>query len=187
MSPEPLFSIERFKSAVGTPARSHLFRCTVIPENTGVSPYFSATPYLCKAVTLPSATVETTELFYFSRAVKIPSRRTYAPLTLTFFHSEDYKIRAGFELWSGVLNAYEENQRGTALLYGRIILDHYSSVASTIAFNRDTLTSTLTDAPLQHIHSTMSFLRQSMGCSLVMMEIRKFKRLMWNSSIKISR
>lgn len=124
----PFFSIDRFMGALKVPARSHLFRCKIIPQNSTVLSYFDDdAPYLCKAVTLPSATVETTELSYFSRAVKIPSRRTYAPITLTFYLSENYKLRKGFDTWTNVLNAYEGNQQ-SANLYGKIQLTHYSSV-----------------------------------------------------------
>lgn len=151
------FSIEKFKSAIGTPARSHLFRCTVTPAAAGLLPYFNAdASFLCKAVTLPSATVETTELSYFSRAVKIPSRRTYAPITLTFYLSEDYKLRAGFEQWSNALNAYDENQRGTLPFYGTITLVHYSSVATSpdAAKNEDANIPTLATYTLQSAFPT---------------------------------
>lgn len=122
----PSFSVDDFKAAIGTPARSHSFRCTITAPSIVTSHFTPDASYLCKATTLPSATVETTELSYFSRAVKIPGKRTYAPITLTFYASENYELRGGFEKWSSALNAYADNQRSTNPFFSTINLVHYS-------------------------------------------------------------
>lgn len=128
----PSFSIDDFKGALKQPARSHLFLCRVSPPASLIDLFpADEVDYLCKAVTLPAATVETTELSYFTRAVKIPGRRTYTPITLTFYNTERYTPRNGFEQWSNGLNQYETNIRTAAHeggTYGKITLDHFSTV-----------------------------------------------------------
>lgn len=59
--------------------------------------------YLCKMATLPEMTIETGEVYYFTRAIKYPVRRRYTPVTLTFFNTTDYTLRNAFEKWSEVL------------------------------------------------------------------------------------
>jgi len=106
------FSVDKLKSVISSPARSHLFRCFITPsglirnaesiftEAFGVGASVDAKSYLCKSASLPEMTVETGEVYYFTRAVKYPVRRRYSPLTLTFFNTTDYVLRKAFERWN---------------------------------------------------------------------------------------
>lgn len=114
------FSISTLRGAISNPARSHLFRCLITPSgliNSSLSIFTEAfgigtgetRSYLCKIATIPELVVETGEVYYFTRAVKYPTRRRYTPLTLTFFNTTDYTLRKAFEKWSHVLLNPSEN------------------------------------------------------------------------------
>lgn len=115
------FSITSFKGAMSRPARSHLFNCkitcssklagfsTIFNENFGAGASVATKSLLCRAATIPEMVVDVGELYFFTRAVKYPSRRTFAPLTLTFYNTEDYELRYAFEQWNGLLNSYRGN------------------------------------------------------------------------------
>ena len=106
------FSISTLRGAISNPARSHLFRCLITPSGLINSPLSIFTQafglgndaqtrsYLCKIATIPEMVVETGEVYYFTRAVKYPTRRRYTPLTLTFFNTTDYTLRKAFEQWN---------------------------------------------------------------------------------------
>lgn len=108
------FSISTLRGAISNPARSHLFRCVITPSGliNSVQSIFTEAfgistgetrSYLCKAVTLPEMSVETGEVYYFTRAIKYPTRRRYAPITFTFFNTTDYSLRKAFETWNELL------------------------------------------------------------------------------------
>jgi len=125
------FSILKLQAALRKPARGHLFRCTVIPRTQPVSDYFTeTTSLLCKATTVPSWTVEPTELSFFTRQVSIPGKRTFQPLTLTFLHTQQYSSRMGFEEWNRLLNSPGNNSRTVTgdSLYADIQITQYDTV-----------------------------------------------------------
>jgi len=130
------FSILNLQAALRKPARGHLFRCVVTPRVKPISDYFTeTTALLCKATTVPSWTVEATELSYFTRQISIPGKRTFQPLTLTFLHSQQYSSRVGFEQWNRLLNDPAANSRtitGTDL-YSTITITQYDSVIDPLA------------------------------------------------------
>lgn len=64
---------------------------------------------MCRAARMPDLSLQTTELSFHSRKVKIPSSRTYEPLTLTFLHVNDTKVRHKFEQWLNIMNHPSEN------------------------------------------------------------------------------
>lgn len=153
------FSLNQFREQVGRRggfARSHVFTCNIV-GNPLFKDFEKNKDFLfCKAVTLPSFTVNTEELKFFTRPVKFPGARTFEPLRLTFFNTNDFIVRHLFEKWNNTLNAFASNARGlrdsrtgttaitektkvanesynfesgrlrNELLYGSIILTHFS-------------------------------------------------------------
>lgn len=133
----PTFSIDEFRTALQTPARGHLFQCVITPPDifTDDSLFPVDHVYLCKSVTLPSSTIEPVELAYYGRSVRLPGKRTYQPVTLTFFNHENYQLRGCFELWSNILNELQYNVRSDEVIsyYGTIDLTHFSTQGEKIA------------------------------------------------------
>ncbi len=81
---------------------------------------------MCRSAKMPDMTLQTTELSYFSRKVKIPSSRTYEPMTLTFLHVNDAHLRDTFESWLYTLNHPQLNMANpTHDQYSTIILTQY--------------------------------------------------------------
>lgn len=124
------FSIDAFKSSVASDGgftRGYLFACSILPQSMALSWDRSMT-VLCRAATLPAETIETTELFYHTRPVRIPGRRTYPPITLSFFSTANYSVRSFFESWMMALNDPDENRRllnHDNAIYADITLDHF--------------------------------------------------------------
>lgn len=107
------FSIQSFRSQIQRKhglARGHLFTCN-ISGLPALQEFQENLAFLCKAAALPSYSVSTEELKYFTRSVKFPGSRTYDPITLTFLLENDYKLRTLLEKWHGGLNAYRVNSK----------------------------------------------------------------------------
>lgn len=122
--PTERFSINKFRTAIGAPARSFLFTCQITPSaflqtkssevfpNKQPNGIFNDTDGMlpCLSVTIPEIIIESVNLSYFSRAVKIPGKRTFNDLTLKFLNTEDFNLRTGFENWNYLLGEPETNR-----------------------------------------------------------------------------
>ena len=116
------FSITRFKEAVakeGGLSRGVFFDCTIGRKfQTAFSKEDAV--LLCKAANMPAAQLDTAEVKYFTRSVKIPASRQFSPLTLTFYNTQTYSLRHEFLTWlsefntpiSNVRNAQDVKRRG---------------------------------------------------------------------------
>jgi hypothetical protein len=89
-------------------------------------------PMLVKAVRLPAAEVPPVILAYMARKIKIPGVRLYQPITLSFFNTNDYKVRRSLEEWQGLFSSYRSNARGERDVFGSS--SPPSTVPATTAF-----------------------------------------------------
>lgn len=102
-------NIDDFKSKlVGGGARSNLFRATV------TYPGFAAgdielTSFMCKSAQLPASTIETIEVPFRGRQLKIAGDRTFEPWSITIINDTDFAVRNAFERWMNGVNGHEEN------------------------------------------------------------------------------
>lgn len=145
-TPPQHFSIDNFRGAFTRPARGHRFLCSITTPVGSPIKFVSddKVSYLCKSSALPSATIDTIELSYYTRNIKIPGKRTFSPITLTFLHHENYKIRTRFESWVNLLNDPEDNVRLISYdqLFATLTLVHYAQQgklesAKKIVFNSE--------------------------------------------------
>lgn len=61
--------------------------------------------FLCKAASLPAATIENIAVQYRGRPVNFAGERTFAPWTITIYNDTDFAIRNAMEVWSnGIQN-----------------------------------------------------------------------------------
>lgn len=121
------FSINKFKKIIqsnGGFSRQNYFTCSFIFDENGEQLVTNKLNswntddlknVICKSATLPSFTVESSELGYFGRKIKIPSNRTYEPITLTFTNTNNNRIRDILFYWQSALNTPFTNVRN---LYG---------------------------------------------------------------------
>lgn len=135
------FSVDKFIGNFTNPARGVKFECQITlgdislaREGTVLSPFGSLPSpitHTCFSATLPEISVETGELNYFTRPVRYPGRRMFAPITLSFYNTEDYVLRRAFEQWNFLLVSPIDNlgfaERSRAAdLSGVMVLTHYS-------------------------------------------------------------
>ena len=146
-SVRPDFSISRFKEALasgGGLAKAQYFTVQIVggPFGLGTIPtpgLESLIPFpiprpaptsteqqvlMCRAAQMPDFYLQTTEIAFHSRRVKIPSSRTYDPITLTFLHINDARLRQRFEDWMYELNHPQLNQASVPR-YANIVLTQY--------------------------------------------------------------
>ena len=112
--PKYRFSITKFKEAVakeGGLSRGVFFDCLItLPDYPGF--FNEGSLSLCKAANMPAAQLDTAEVKYFTRSVKIPASRQFSPVTLTFYNTESYVMRDQFLTWLSLFNSPVSNVRG---------------------------------------------------------------------------
>lgn len=106
------FNINRIKSQLqqrGGLSRGLFYECAIdIP----ILPFQQDETIVLKNATIPSETLDSSEIKYFTRSIKIPASRQFSPLTLTFYNTVDYSLRAKFSTWMNLFNSPITNVRG---------------------------------------------------------------------------
>jgi hypothetical protein len=108
------FNISNFKTRIakdGGLSRGVFFNCQISHPNPNFPFTDDLHSLLCKAANLPSATLDPIELKYFTRSVKVPGSRQFAPVTLTFYNTQSYSVRNIFLKWLSVFNTPVTNVR----------------------------------------------------------------------------
>lgn len=82
-------------------------------------------PFLCKAASLPTSTLNMLEAFHFGRSIKVAGKRTFEDWAVTVYEDEDFVIRNSMESWMNAINSPETNRRGT----GTSDINAYKSTA----------------------------------------------------------
>lgn len=101
------FNINEFKNLGLTSGgvRPSLFQVTVFtPPNVGDSNAMTKFQFTCRASEVPAATIESINVPYFGRQIKLAGDRTFADWTVTVMNDEDYLVRNMFEDWSNQIN-----------------------------------------------------------------------------------
>lgn len=80
--------------------------------NPGVPEKFSL---LCRASTVPQSLMESVQVPYFGRTVKVVGDRVYPNWSVTFMNDKDYVLRKAFQNWHYALNSEVENLQSTEL------------------------------------------------------------------------
>lgn len=125
MADKDRFSVSKFKDKIhnyGGLSRGVFYDCRIFYENQSKTFEQDETELLCKAANLPSLELETTEIKYFTHSVKVPSGRSFQPLTLTFYNTEDYRFREKFISWLDGFNGPGSNRREITKNYATIEL-----------------------------------------------------------------
>lgn len=108
------FNIEQFKSngLVYGGARSSLFRCDVsFPP--GLIPTGNLTEkmsFVAKSATIPPSSVDSIDVGYFGRKIKVAGDRAFPDWTVMVLNDEDFKVRSGLESWLNRLNTLVGNK-----------------------------------------------------------------------------
>ena len=100
------FNISNFKSSglVGGGARPSLFDVEIIGRQG-----LESLRFLARATQLPAMTIQSVDVPYFGRKIKVAGDRTFADWSITIMNDEDFKLRARFEEWSNQMNTIISN------------------------------------------------------------------------------
>lgn len=66
-------------------------------------------PFLIRATSLPSSTINPIEIPYFGRKIKIAGDRTFDTWAVTVMNDEDFRIRHTMEQWHNQINSLQTN------------------------------------------------------------------------------
>jgi hypothetical protein len=107
------FNINQFKSRGLTKggARPSLFQVQINP-NIGEDPVaVEKFTFTCRASEVPASTVESIDVPYFGRKIKLAGDRSFADWSVTVMNDEDYLVRNMFEDWSNKINQLAGNRK----------------------------------------------------------------------------
>jgi hypothetical protein len=107
------FNINEIRQQLrGGGARSNLFDVTITMKGSARSNEASEkTQFMCQATSLPASQLDTIQIPYFGRMLKLAGDRTFEPWTVTVFNDEDFLIRNALESWSNEINTLQANVR----------------------------------------------------------------------------
>lgn len=109
------FNIQDFKTRGLTlgGARPSLFQVSMnLPGGITVPGGFQEKfAFTCSAASIPASTVNSVDIPYFGRQIKVAGDRTFDNWSVTVMNDEDYIVRNAFEAWSNALNSLVGNKR----------------------------------------------------------------------------
>ena len=105
------FSVNNFRAQlVGQGARPNLFEVTVpFPGAANPGEAGQKMTFMCKATSIPGATLGMVEAPYFGRTIKLPGNRTFEEWSTTVINDEDFAVHAGFVNWTNYINGFGED------------------------------------------------------------------------------
>jgi len=100
------FNINEFKSRGLTKGgvRPSLFQVQINPNIGEDSVALDKFTFTCRASEVPAATIESVNVPYFGRQIKLAGDRTFGDWSVTVMNDEDYVVRNMFEDWSNKIN-----------------------------------------------------------------------------------
>ena len=107
--------IDDFKNALaGGGARGNLFRCrTTWPTGIGSASGFEnagrSVEFMARGATIPASTIESVDVNYRGRILKIPGDRTFEDWTVTVYNDTNFNIRDSFEAWMNLIKSHSGN------------------------------------------------------------------------------
>ena len=107
------FNINEFKSRGLTKGgvRPSLFQVQINPNIGEDANAVEKFTFTCRASEVPAATVDSINVPYFGRQVKLAGDRTFADWSVTVMNDEDYLVRNMFEDWSNKINQLVGNTK----------------------------------------------------------------------------
>lgn len=88
-------------------ARPTLFQVQITNPINGASDRIA--PFLIRSTSLPASTINSIEIPYFGRKIKVAGDRTFDTWSVTVMNDEDFAIRQTMEEWHNSINALQTN------------------------------------------------------------------------------
>lgn len=100
------FNINEFKSRGLTKGgvRPSLFQVQINPNIGEDAVALDKFVFTCRASEVPAATIESVNVPYFGRQIKLAGDRSFTDWSVTVMNDEDYVVRNMFEDWSNKIN-----------------------------------------------------------------------------------
>lgn len=106
------FNIETFKTEglVFGGARSSLFKCDVtFPSGLTSFGLSEKMSFTAKTASLPVSSVDSIDVGYFGRKIKVAGDRVFPDWSVTVLNDEDFRVRSGLESWMNKMNTMVGN------------------------------------------------------------------------------
>lgn len=106
-----MFNIEQFKTQGLTygGARPTLFQVELVTPFASQSGATAKFSFACRASQVPPSSIESINVPYFGRKVKVAGDRTFPDWSVTIMNDEDFLVRNMFEQWSNYINSHVGN------------------------------------------------------------------------------
>lgn len=119
------FNVDLFKSAglIYGGARPSLFQVDMtfpFEISTGGGVVSQRFTFTCRASSIPASVVDSINVPYFGRQIKVAGDRTFQDWTVTVMNDEDYVVRDTFEAWSNAMNTMAGNKRAISAGNGTV-------------------------------------------------------------------
>lgn len=88
--------------------------------------------FTARAASLPEMTLDSIQIPYFGRKIKIAGDRTFADWRVTVMNDEDFGVRAMFEKWSNAMNRLVSNTR-----QAEINVENYKATMNVVQYGKD--------------------------------------------------
>jgi hypothetical protein len=94
-------------------ARPTLFDVNIPVVPAGAVGPVAQLPFLVQASQLPASIMDSIDVPYFGRKIKLNGDRTFTNWTVTILNDEDFGLRNLFESWSNLMNTLASNVQDT--------------------------------------------------------------------------
>ena len=104
-----ILNVDAFRGKMtGGGARANMFEVNVnFPAIAGGDT--ELTNFMCRATTIPAATMETVSVPFRGRIVKFPGDRTFEDWSITVYNDTNFTVRDSFETWMNAMNTHLGN------------------------------------------------------------------------------
>ena len=111
------FNVQNFRASLVTDgARAALFDVSlVVPPVVALPGVTENIVFKARATSLPGDSVNSINVNYFGREIKVAGTRTFPDWSITVINDEDFLIRNTFERWMSSINSHVNNLRSPAM------------------------------------------------------------------------
>ena len=130
------FSIDSFTSNfLGGGALSSLYQVSAAMDvdHKSINAGFKNFNFVCKGANLPTSALESTEVVFMGRPIKIPLNRAQQDWTTSIYNDEGMEVRFAVEKWMDMINTHVTNIRTK----DKSVINSYTGTLSVTQYKKD--------------------------------------------------
>ena len=130
------FSIDSFTANFpGGGALSSLYQVSaaISKDHNSINAGLTNFNFVCKGANLPTSALESTEVVFMGRPIKIPLNRAQADWTTSIYNDEGMEVRFAVERWMDMINTHVTNIRTK----DKSLINSYTGTLSVTQFKKD--------------------------------------------------